>query len=170
MGIGLTSGNDKNTDKLERAIVAWADNAWGKRPEKLGRDLYKAVLSVELLSYLALQDDEHVSDARVRELSEDDVCRRCISSSYVHLMRAAIGFKEIQRQRNMTTTNPEAKLTEAYHLVFDVKDNTELVPPGSEAAQQALYALTGIERLAQQLDITMPRRFDGDGRPTEATK
>lgn len=68
MAIGLTSGNDRNTKALEKTIVDWANNAWGKRPEKLGRDLYKAVLSVELLTYLALQDEDEVSDARVREL------------------------------------------------------------------------------------------------------
>jgi hypothetical protein len=68
MALGLTSGNEKNTKKLEKTITDWADNAWGKRPTKLGASLYKAVLSEELLTYLALQDEDGVSDARVREL------------------------------------------------------------------------------------------------------
>jgi hypothetical protein len=65
---GLNSGNSKRTDKVfQDSLVKGADNAWGK-PTKLGADLYRAALSEELLVFLFLQDEDEVSDARVREL------------------------------------------------------------------------------------------------------
>jgi hypothetical protein len=65
---GLNSGNSKRTDKVfEDALVKGANLTWGK-PTKLGADLYRAALSEELLTLLFVQDEDEVSDARVREL------------------------------------------------------------------------------------------------------
>jgi hypothetical protein len=114
--------------------------------------------------YLSAIADNRYVDAR--HLG-NDTCRKCAGSHFVFRKagyRTQGTISQHGKTQTMTTANPETRLTEAYHLVFDVKDDTEHVPPGSEAASQALRALNAIKQLAQQLDITMPRRFDGDGR------
>lgn len=63
----------------------------------------------------------------------------------------------------MTTTDPQATLTEAFHAVFDVKDT---LPEGSDARYIAYEAVQKIDHLMDALGLDAPWRNDGEGRPT----
>lgn len=52
-------------------------------------------------------------------------------------------------------------LTEAYHLVFDVKDACD----NPSADDAAAYACSKIAALMGILGFDAPRRYDGQGRP-----
>lgn len=59
----------------------------------------------------------------------------------------------------MTEKNDQ-DLTEAFHLLFDVKDSVRPV-----AARYALYeAIDKVKEAMRALGYVIPRRFDGDGR------
>ena len=64
---------------------------------------------------------------------------------------------------------PEETLVEAYHVIFDLKDETP--PTGLENNQRRmdLYgALNSVENvLTRHLGVERPNRFDGDGRTVE---
>lgn len=52
-------------------------------------------------------------------------------------------------------------LTEAYHLVFDIKDALVKRPSDRYKAYEAANA---IANLMQALEVEVPERFDGEGR------
>lgn len=58
-------------------------------------------------------------------------------------------------------------LTEAYHLVFDVKDACETT---SDARYLAYEACSKIAALMSELGFDAPARFDGQGRPAPTTR
>lgn len=52
-------------------------------------------------------------------------------------------------------------LTEAYHVIFDIKDRTN-----DNGIKYACYeALQKMAVVMELLKVTVPIRFDGDGRP-----
>ena len=53
------------------------------------------------------------------------------------------------------------KLTEAFHLLFDVKDNQT---KGEYAFVHCYNAIWAIERVMDDLGVTSPDRWDGTGR------
>lgn len=62
------------------------------------------------------------------------------------------------------TTDHQAALTEAFHLVFDVKDT---LTPGSDEFCLAFDAILKIDFLMDALGLVAPRRNDRQGRPKE---
>lgn len=59
-------------------------------------------------------------------------------------------------------TDHQLALLEAFHAVYDLKDE---LPEGSPARYTAYEAIQKIEALIQNQGFYVPRRQDGDGRP-----
>lgn len=60
------------------------------------------------------------------------------------------------------TVNTEAEsLTEAFHVLFDIKDKTE----DDSVRYSAYQAVNAIKQTMYKLGMTVPERYDGQGRP-----
>jgi hypothetical protein len=114
--------------------------------------------------YLSNIDDSRHADPR--QLG-DNTCRICAGSAFVYGKTGYRMQPEIRTKLMITsdTTNEKAitALTEAYHAVYDVKDDTD--GQADHGTFYAAYELTNhIAAFIERLGGTAPQRRDGDGR------